>query len=208
MVFFRVQKKVEPRPDWSPLAVSFKISDEHPRPFHMEASHRPCSLFPGPLIGLYTHVLSRAVDWLTVEPSINVLVARTRLFLPLKKRFISFRHRVISPIYHDNSTDTIARKFVTQPKDVTTAENTNATISCVAIGSSPVTYTWTHNGTMLTLGSNTGRYRLMGADGNLTVINVTWNDAGVYRCIARSSMGSALSLKAVIRIACEYYPSL
>ena len=61
---------------------------------------------------------------------------------------------------------------------------------------------------MLTLGSNTGRYRLMGADGNLTVINVTWNDAGVYRCIARSSMGSALSLKAVIRIACKYYPSL
>ena len=123
-------------------------------------------------------------------------------------KFISFRHRVISPIYHDNSTDTMALKFVTQPKDVTTAENTNATISCVAIGSSPVTYTWTHNGTMVTLSSNTGRYRLMGADGNLTVINVTWNDAGVYRCIARSSMGSALSLKAVIRIACKYYPSI
>ena len=48
----------------------------------------------------------------------------------------------------------------------------------------------------------------MGANGNLTVTNVTWNDAGVYRCIARSSLGSALSLKAVIRIACEYYPSL
>lgn len=123
-------------------------------------------------------------------------------------KFISFRQHVISPIYHDNSTDTIPLKFVTQPTDVTTAENTNATISCVAIGSSPVTYTWTHNGTMLTVGSNTGRYRLMGADGNLTVINVTWNDAGVYRCIAKSSMGSALSLKAVIRIACKYYPSL
>ena len=35
MVFFKVQTKVGQRPDWSPLGVSFKISDEQPRPFHM-----------------------------------------------------------------------------------------------------------------------------------------------------------------------------
>ena len=35
MVFFRGQKKVGPRLDWSPLRVLFKIFDEHPRPFHM-----------------------------------------------------------------------------------------------------------------------------------------------------------------------------
>ena len=34
-----------PRPDWSPLGVWFKISDEHPHPFHMR-SPRP----PGPSI--------------------------------------------------------------------------------------------------------------------------------------------------------------
>ena len=35
MVSFRGQKKVGPRPDWSPLGVYLKISDEHPRLFHM-----------------------------------------------------------------------------------------------------------------------------------------------------------------------------
>ena len=33
MVFFQVQTKVGQRPDWSSLRVSFKISDEQPRPF-------------------------------------------------------------------------------------------------------------------------------------------------------------------------------
>ena len=35
MIAFRVQKKVGTRPDWSPLGVYFKISNEHPRPFHI-----------------------------------------------------------------------------------------------------------------------------------------------------------------------------
>ena len=34
MIAFRGQRKVGPRPDWSPLGVSFKISDEHLHPFH------------------------------------------------------------------------------------------------------------------------------------------------------------------------------
>ena len=47
MVFFRGQiKKVGPRPDWSHLGVSFKISDEQPHPFHMEPLHPPL-LSPG-----------------------------------------------------------------------------------------------------------------------------------------------------------------
>ena len=37
MVFFRGQKKLGPRPDRSPLGVKFKISDEHPQPFHMQS---------------------------------------------------------------------------------------------------------------------------------------------------------------------------
>ena len=35
MVSFGGQKKPGPRPDWSPLGVSSKISDEHPSPFYM-----------------------------------------------------------------------------------------------------------------------------------------------------------------------------
>ena len=40
MVSFRGQKKLGPRPDRSPLGVSFKISDEHSHPFHMRSSPR------------------------------------------------------------------------------------------------------------------------------------------------------------------------
>ena len=32
---FRGLHNVRPHPDWSLLGVKFKISDEHPRPFHM-----------------------------------------------------------------------------------------------------------------------------------------------------------------------------
>ena len=41
MVSFRGQKKLGPRPDWSPLGVSFKISDEHPPPFYMRRPPPP-----------------------------------------------------------------------------------------------------------------------------------------------------------------------
>ena len=41
MVSFRGQKKLGPRPDRSPLGVYFKISDEHPHPFHMRSPLRP-----------------------------------------------------------------------------------------------------------------------------------------------------------------------
>ena len=35
MVSFKGQNLLKPRPDWSPLGVKFKISDEHPRLFRM-----------------------------------------------------------------------------------------------------------------------------------------------------------------------------
>ena len=41
MITFRGQKKVGPRPDWSPVGVLFKISDEHPRLFIRESSPPP-----------------------------------------------------------------------------------------------------------------------------------------------------------------------
>ena len=36
-VSFKGQKTLGPRPDRSPLGVSFKISDEHPHPIHMRS---------------------------------------------------------------------------------------------------------------------------------------------------------------------------
>ena len=94
--------------------------------------------------------------------------------------------------------------FVKQPSDITVAEQTNAVIPCMAVGVSPVTYSWTHNNTPLILNPSTGRYRLMEPGGNLTIIKATLNDEGEYRCIASSDLGSILSLKAEVRIACEY----
>ena len=44
MIALRGQKKLGPGPDWSPLGVLFKISDEHPYPFHMRSSPRDCLL--------------------------------------------------------------------------------------------------------------------------------------------------------------------
>ena len=103
-----------------------------------------------------------------------------------------------------DSSDSGVFMFVKQPSEITVAEQTNAVIPCMAVGVSPITYSWTHNDTPLTLNSSTGRHRLMEPDGNLTIINATLNDEGEYRCIASSDLGSLLSLKAELRIACEY----
>lgn len=76
------------------------------------------------------------------------------------------------------------------------------TIPCKAVSLSKVTYKWIHDGIELNL--TTKSYRLNEPDGNLTVINITQNESGRYRCIASNGFGSALSLKAEIRVACEY----
>lgn len=112
--------------------------------------------------------------------------------------------RTINFIFNADFRDSLVLKFVIQPTDVTVAEQFNVTIACVAVSSSTVTYKWTHNGTQLKLTSRSGRYRVNERDGNLTVINTTLKDAGEFRCIASNRFGSALSLKAELRIACEY----
>lgn len=78
------------------------------------------------------------------------------------------------------------------------------TIPCKAVSLSKITYKWIHNGTELNLTTTSESYRLNEPDGNLTVINITQNESGRYRCIASNGFGSALSLKAEIRVACEY----
>ena len=57
MIAFRGQKKVGPRPHWSPLRVSFNISDEHPRVFGLLSSRNFASI--GALITLGTRGFSR-----------------------------------------------------------------------------------------------------------------------------------------------------
>ena len=60
MVSFRGQKKLGPRPDRSPLGVQFKISDEHPHPFHMRSSTSPP---PSGLIGSRCCILTGILEF-------------------------------------------------------------------------------------------------------------------------------------------------
>ena len=78
------------------------------------------------------------------------------------------------------------------------------TIPCKAVSLSKTTYKWIHNGTELKLTTTSERYKLNELDGNLTVINITHDQSGRYRCIASNLFGSALSLKAEILVGCEY----
>ena len=67
MASFRDQKKLGPRPDRSPLGVYFKISDEHPHPFHMRS--------PPPLEFEWhsTVVLSQSLGYLWANPGLYTI---------------------------------------------------------------------------------------------------------------------------------------
>ena len=75
MVSFRGQKKLRPRPSRSPLGIYFKISDEHPQPFHMRS--------PSPGITIYFHKAAtyfccKFIDYLGKKPqegTVYVLVS-------------------------------------------------------------------------------------------------------------------------------------
>ena len=65
MVSFGDQKKLGPRPDRSPLGVQFKISYEHPNPFHMRSPPPPLRVEPTFLLSFntrrHTSMASRAI---------------------------------------------------------------------------------------------------------------------------------------------------
>ena len=52
LVSFRAHRTLEPSPDWSPLGVRFKISDEHPRLFYMGVPPPPPPPPPGLFCGM------------------------------------------------------------------------------------------------------------------------------------------------------------
>ena len=64
MVSFRGQKKLGPRPDRSPLGVQFKISDEHPHPFHMQSPPPP----RGAVTGLRVYPLLSFFLTFSIQP--------------------------------------------------------------------------------------------------------------------------------------------
>ena len=71
----------------------------------------------------------------------------------------------------------------------------SVTLTCTSSISSDVTFSWTHNGTMIktqsTVNGNTSR---------LTINNVRYSDGGSYVCIVRSGSLSVTSNTATITI--------
>jgi len=86
MVSFGGQKKLGPRPDWSPIGVSFKISDEHPHPFHMGSP--PPGLFTVISNALQRESFAGLVGGMTLkcENRIGCYTARYILFFNLWTR--------------------------------------------------------------------------------------------------------------------------
>ena len=64
MVSFRGQKKLGPRPDRSP---SFKISDEHPHPFHMQSPPPGTRLYICVCMSSSFSTTLHGIAWLVVQ---------------------------------------------------------------------------------------------------------------------------------------------
>lgn len=79
--------------------------------------------------------------------------------------------------------------FTVQPTGTVARVGSNATFRAFAIGTSPLTYLWLHNGTSL------------GAAGaSLLLTNVQLTNAGSYAAVATNNFGAATSLVAVLTI--------
>lgn len=72
-------------------------------------------------------------------------------------------------------------------------------VQCTASGTPAVSYRWMKNSQFITNRSvtNGGVYLISQAD------RVT--DVGVYQCVAENSLGSVLSNKAFLSVACKYF---
>ena len=86
-------------------------------------------------------------------------------------------------------------EIITHPQDTQVIFGSSVTLTCTSSLSFNVTFSWTHNGTVIKIQSkvndNTSR---------LTINSVNYNDGGSYVCIVRSGSLSATSNTATITI--------
>ena len=64
----------------------------------------------------------------------------------------------------------------------------------------PTTFSWTVNGSPVTVG---GRISLSQDDKQLTITNLTREDSGQYRCVATNSVGIVTSNAATLNVQCK-----
>ena len=91
MIAFRGQKKVGPRPDWSPSGVSLKISVEHPRPFHMRV---PSATRNRATHGNFVSLFKASVFW---------RCSRCHPRRPVAKATQFYRMRLVSETFYESS---------------------------------------------------------------------------------------------------------
>ena len=96
-------------------------------------------------------------------------------------------------------------EITTHPKNVTTTEGGNLTLSCNATGNPVPKISWTKDGSPI---SSNSRISLSQDDKQLTITNVNRTDSGEYRCVADNSLGNDTSNAAKLYVQCKWLCNL
>jgi hypothetical protein len=86
--------------------------------------------------------------------------------------------------------------IATQPHNQSVGVGSNAVFTVVAVGTAPLVYRWSFNGTNLMNNTHIGG----ATSARLTVTNVIAADAGNYRVVVNNHQGSATSSNAVLTV--------
>ena len=86
-------------------------------------------------------------------------------------------------------------EIITHPQNKQVTFGSSVTLTCTSSLSSSVTFSWTHNGTIINTQSTVN-----GDTNRLTISNVRYSDGGSYACIVRSGSLSMISNTATITV--------
>ena len=86
-------------------------------------------------------------------------------------------------------------EITTHPRSKQLLIDSNLILTCTSSLSSNVTFSWTHNGTIIKTQSTVN-----GDTSRLTISNVRYSDGGSYVCIVRSGSLSVTSYAATITV--------
>ena len=87
------------------------------------------------------------------------------------------------------------------PGNDAASEGTHHIIQCTFDGLPTPTVTWSHDGNMLTDGSDDITIVTDDSSSTLTIITLTADNSGVYACMASNLLGSATSTS-VLQVQC------
>ena len=77
----------------------------------------------------------------------------------------------------------------------TANEGESITLSCVAVGTEPITYSWYKD-----------NKKLIGEDRSVYVLNkVSRAGEGVYKCIVANNMGKKSTSEEIIKVNCKFF---